>query len=898
MKKTVLFIVCLAFAFSAKAQIYNVVGPQSTTICANDELTLSVSADGTDLMYAWFHNFVEIPNANAPVFSVSGASSTDNGFYYCKISSGSDNVFTTSAQVTVNSVPVITTQPVQAAQACEGSFFQPFIYAEGNNLTYQWFHDNVAISGATTNGLNVFPVTLNDAGEYHCEVSSGNCFSVISGSTMMAVTPSLGEFSDITQCGSYTLPALMTPGAQYWTGPQGSGTILPAGTAITSTQQVYVYLPNAGSCDNEENFVIYITDAFTTQMYPEETTIVTCPSNPIELFMETTSSGTLTFEWSKDGVAIEGANQNTFTATMPGVYTCKVSNGCGIFIEHVREIIDAESLINPVPQMTVCVNPTGTTVIDLTGLATQIAGQTQSIVKFYATEDDAIADTNDFMSQNGNLLYTLTQQVTVYTRVNIPDFNNPQDCQVTFPVQLIPEECPVNNNSISGTIRIDADNNGCTADDEPAAGIAVQRTFGNTIYYTYTNAQGQYTFNNVEEGSGYVSLYGPSLPQSGYVTSPTQDNGGYIFNFEEDNNTLSADFCLAVPAPVTDAQIYFFAYNNAVPGFAANYGVNIYNPGTLPVSGEAVFTFDDTKLDFVAAFPAGASIAGNTIHYNVAGLQPLQAKQVYLYFTVKTPPTVNSGDLLHFTATITTVNTDVNPSDNSVALNQVVVNSFDPNDIAVQQGPEIVQDQVDDDLIYTIRCQNTGTGNAVNIRIATTLDEKLDWNTFRPITASDDFTTDRIGNEVVFRFKGINLPPSSVNEPESNGFIMYRVKPKATLQVGDVIAATADIFFDFNAPITTNTAMTELVEPLGVTSFETGFTVHPNPASGAVKLYLENTQSGETVASLIDMQGKKIMESGFSGNEGRLDISKVQPGVYIVKVVSGDKTAVRKLIVK
>jgi hypothetical protein len=58
---------------------------------------------------------------------------------------------------------------------------------------------------------------------------------------------------------------------------------------------------------------------------------------------------------------------------------------------------------------------------------------------------------------------------------------------------------------------------------------------------------------------------------------------------------------------------------------------------------------------------------------------------------------------------------------------------------------------------------------------------------------------------VRFNFPNINLPDSTNNEPESHGYIQYKIKRNAGLSPGTAISNKASIYFDFNAPIVTNT---------------------------------------------------------------------------------------------
>ena len=74
----------------------------------------------------------------------------------------------------------------------------------------------------------------------------------------------------------------------------------------------------------------------------------------------------------------------------------------------------------------------------------------------------------------------------------------------------------------------------------------------------------------------------------------------------------------------------------------------------------------------------------------------------------------------------------------------------------------------------------------------------------------------------LFTFPMIKLVDSIKNEPKSHGYIVYKIKAKPNVQVGDVIKNTAAIYFDYNLPIYTNTELTKVVAdalPLKLLSF-------------------------------------------------------------------------------
>lgn len=54
--------------------------------------------------------------------------------------------------------------------------------------------------------------------------------------------------ADISQCNGYTLPAL--PIGNYFTGPNGTGTLIPAGTLINDNTTIYIYVPITGEGTN------------------------------------------------------------------------------------------------------------------------------------------------------------------------------------------------------------------------------------------------------------------------------------------------------------------------------------------------------------------------------------------------------------------------------------------------------------------------------------------------------------------------------------------------------------------------------------------------------------------------------------------------------------------------
>lgn len=73
------------------------------------------------------------------------------------------------------------------------------------------------------------------------------------------------------------------------------------------------------------------------------------------------------------------------------------------------------------------------------------------------------------------------------------------------------------------------------------------------------------------------------------------------------------------------------------------------------------------------------------------------------------------------------------------------------------------------------------------------------------------------------------------------------------------------------------------------------FKVYPNPAVNG-KLFILTFNNAEKKVQLYNILGKEILNVILRGKE--LNISKIDPGVYILKVYEKGNTSIRKLVVK
>jgi hypothetical protein len=147
---------------------------------------------------------------------------------------------------------------------------------------------------------------------------------------------------------------------------------------------------------------------------------------------------------------------------------------------------------------------------------------------------------------------------------------------------------------------------------------------------------------------------------------------------------------------------------------------------------------------------------------------------------------------------------------------------------------------------------------------------------------------------VSFIFDNINLPDSTSNEPNSHGYIAFRIKPKPDVQLGDVFSGVAAIYFDFNTPIITNTVTTEIVAPLSVNDFNRqSIQLFPNLAKN--KLEISSNQIIDKL-TVIDINGRLLKSINISDVAYSLDISNLSKGVYFLEIQYGTSKSTKKFI--
>jgi uncharacterized repeat protein (TIGR01451 family) len=302
------------------------------------------------------------------------------------------------------------------------------------------------------------------------------------------------------------------------------------------------------------------------------------------------------------------------------------------------------------------------------------------------------------------------------------------------------------------------------------------------------------------------------------------------------------------------------------------------NCGSSNNSGPAVITITG-PVTFISS-TSGAlipTVVGNTFSYNVTDFNSLTPSSFGLI--LKTDTTAQTGDQICLHVEINPSPMDADTTNNVYDFCYNVVNSYDPNMKEVY--PVNVLPGYDDWFTYTIHFQNTGNSPAFNIRLRDTLDANLDINTFEVRGYSHPAQVSINGNILTVRFNNIMLPDSTTDYEESMGYFQYRLKPLANLPNGTQIENTAYIYFDYNAPIITNTTLNNFdmtVKTNDIILEEEHYVLYPNPSTG-IFMFRENRNIKSV--EVFNIMGELVLSQG---NAKIINLQAFPKGIYMARI--------------
>ena len=190
----------LAVAFQGPLDV--VQNPQSQTVLAGSNVTLSVAATGQGpLEYQWFINgqvltdSSRISGATNSDLLISDAQMGDTATYSVLVSNAVGSILSPGAVLTVVSPPFYSGQPLQT-NAPVGANVLFSLTAQGTApIYYQWAFDGDTITGATNTALSLTNLQLSQSGTY--TLLASNLFGIaLSPAIVLTVTNSPPYFAE------------------------------------------------------------------------------------------------------------------------------------------------------------------------------------------------------------------------------------------------------------------------------------------------------------------------------------------------------------------------------------------------------------------------------------------------------------------------------------------------------------------------------------------------------------------------------------------------------------------------------------------------------------------------------------------------------------------------------
>jgi gliding motility-associated-like protein len=366
--------------------------PANKDVCPGDDINLSVVATGNDLTYEWEFDdgggFVVLSDGIQPsgsvippgshtatTLAINAIASGDEGDYIVTVSSscGGPEV-STIARLSVGNTTTISGQPTDIT-GCDGTTQNFQVIVTGDNLTYEWRENGVAlangpqanliteVSGSSTDAVSLIDLdNTYDGNVYTCNVS-GNCGDDISNPATLNVDDPLVitvEPTNKSACPGavvvYSVTATGTNVTYQWQDDAaGWGDIALATTPSLLLNNVTAGVEDllnyrcivsspCGAQKISDEVSLTILDEITIDAQPSDETV--CDGNPVQFQVIASGSG-LTYQWQRNGVDLADGGQasgaviaagshitNTlfYNSTDPaeaGNFRCVITGTCG-----------------------------------------------------------------------------------------------------------------------------------------------------------------------------------------------------------------------------------------------------------------------------------------------------------------------------------------------------------------------------------------------------------------------------------------------------------------------------------------------------------------------------------------------------------------------------------------
>ena len=367
--------------------------PAAQSVIAGSAFQFAVSPTGTlPITYQWSRNNVAIPGATGSSYGLASASVGDAGSYTVAVTNPAGTVTSAAAVLTVvvPAVAPIVTAPASQTVAFGGATSFSVVASGTAPFTYQWLRNNVAIPGATAATYALASAQLTDAGSYTVVVTNAVA-ATTSAAAALTVTSSAPTISSqpasltllAGSTASFSVSAAGAPPLTYaWSKDgallgqfRGPAITINGVTALNAGSYSVVVSNAAGSTPSSAATLTVNTPPIITTAPLTQNVIA---GANVTFTAAATGSGTLTFQWSKDGVNLGSPGATlalpAVALTDSGNYAVTVTSAFGTVTSNpalltVRAAQIAPSITTPPAAASVVTGSTATFTVVAAGSA-------------------------------------------------------------------------------------------------------------------------------------------------------------------------------------------------------------------------------------------------------------------------------------------------------------------------------------------------------------------------------------------------------------------------------------------------------------------------------------------------------------------------------------------------
>lgn len=357
-----------------------------------------------------------------------------------------------------------------------------------------------------------------------------------------------------------------------------------------------------------------------------------------------------------------------------------------------------------------------------------------------------------------------------------------------------------------------------------------------------------------------------------------------------------------------DSAACFTIYNTGDPGNGDMDGPSTYR---IYENGSLAFT-DGLQI------PGGDSLVicwtanGNTIRFEVDQRPGHPGKS-------HPNETIENCDSMFMPKLGFQLGLPLDDEDHDVAIDcEEVRSSWDPNDKAVIPQGLYSEGFISefDNLEYKIRFQNTGNDTAFKVVVIDTIPASLDITSIQTGASSHNYVFRIFGERTAqWTFDNILLPDSNVNEPESHGFVKFKINQMPSNPLGTEIMNEVGIYFDYNPAVITNTTLNTVSDMNFVVlgGLEGEFAgekdeayysleIFPNPNNGLFTIGFKVNEMQDVILHVTNILGQKVFSETLHGFYGtyrkQIDLKKYSAGIYSIQLISSTSITTKQVILK